>query len=259
MAALIAIATLRAIRVSPVFPTHAGLGFMVIMMNYPMTALPIPITIQTSAEAGHPLSDFQIKMIQGFAEAMARHNAVKNLTRIPLEDWDCRHFAESVLMLPFLHGVDVLDIGCGPGFPSFPLAAVRPELNVTAIDSNKKMLDFLITQATENLEVVHGRMEDVGWTEMFTTVTGRAVAPLPIQLEISAKACAVGGYVIPFRTTHDVLEGDFVSALGLELEKVETRELPDGITRVFPMYKKVKPTPEEFPRQWAMIKKHPLG
>jgi hypothetical protein len=54
------------------------------MMNYPMTALPIPITIQTSAEAGHPLSDFQIKMIQGFAEAMARHNAVKNLTRIPL-------------------------------------------------------------------------------------------------------------------------------------------------------------------------------
>jgi hypothetical protein len=38
---LIAIATLRAIRVSPVFPTHAGLGFMVFMMNEIAGALPL--------------------------------------------------------------------------------------------------------------------------------------------------------------------------------------------------------------------------
>ncbi len=95
--------------------------------------------------------------------------------------------------------------------------------------------------------------------ECFEIVTGRAVAPLPIQLEISARPCTIGGYIIPMRTPQDEFSESTAKRLGLEL--VEVRQLPlneSGVVRVFPIYKKVKATPAIYPRRWAEIKKRPL-
>ncbi|RYG69749.1 16S rRNA (guanine(527)-N(7))-methyltransferase RsmG, partial [bacterium] len=68
-------------------------------------------------------------------------NEVMNLTRVPREECWLRHFLDSLLIAPWLPGEgSLLDIGSGPGFPAWPLALARPELQVTALDSSGKML-----------------------------------------------------------------------------------------------------------------------
>lgn len=183
-----------------------------------------------------------------------------NLTRIPREEAWLRHFVDSLLFHDLIpDGASVLDIGTGPGFPSWPLACARPDLRVTALDSSGKMLGFLRSQPLENLEVVQERAEDWGVRDRFDIVTGRAVAPLPLQLELSAPPLKVGGLVVPMRTPMDDLEEPDWESLGLRPAGKHVRELPGtDVTRVFPVYKKERPTPRWAPRKWAEMKKMPL-
>ena len=62
------------------------------------------------------------------------------------------------------------------------------------------MLGFLASQPLPNLEIVQGRAEEWEAREAFDVVTGRALAPLAIQLELSAGLARIGGAVIPMRT-----------------------------------------------------------
>ena len=211
---------------------------------------------------GIALSDDQAAALDAFEEALYAHNALKNLTGIPREDAWRRHFVDSLLIHDLMpEGAGVLDVGTGPGFPAWPLALVRPDLSVTALDSNGKMLEFLRSQPLRNLVVVQVRIEDSGLREKFDVVTGRALAPFPIQMEVSAAPCRVGGVVIPMRTAKEepaILAVPF-SRLGLRLRELCRRELPGEETvRLFPVYDKVAPTPPGFPRPWAEIKRKPL-
>ncbi len=201
--------------------------------------------------------------LEQFAAELYRVNAYSNLTRIPPEEFILRHFLDSVLFHDLIpHGSLVLDIGTGPGFPAWPLALARPDLKVTAVDSSGKMLGFLRSQPLPNLAVEEVRAEEWGVRETFDVVTGRALAPLAIQLELSAQPCKVGGCVIPMRTESDLptIEALDASALSLELESIERRVLPEiDALRVFPIYRKTKPTPKQYPRKWAEIRKRPVG
>jgi 16S rRNA (guanine527-N7)-methyltransferase len=198
---------------------------------------------------------------QEFLDSLYEANQVMNLTGIDKEEAWLRHFADSLLFADLIpQGVEVLDVGSGPGFPAWPLACARPDLQVTALDSSGKMLAFLQSQPLPNLSLELGRAEDFDSREDFDIVTGRAVAPLAIQLELSAGPCRVGGAVIPMRTTGDDLRNVKTQALGLKLESEEERKLPEtDIVRVFPIYRKVKETPDRYPRRWAEIKASPLN
>jgi 16S rRNA (guanine527-N7)-methyltransferase len=198
-----------------------------------------------------------------FEEAIYRTNSVMNLTRVPKAECRLRHFVDSLLFHDLVP-IDstVLDIGTGPGFPAWPLACARPDLRVTALDSSGKMLGFLRSQVLPNLDCVETRAEEWGVRERFDVVTGRALAPLAVQLEISVAPCRVGGLIIPMRTTADLpaLESLNVKGLCLRLRDVVKRVLP-GIDaeRVFPVYEKTAETPRKYPRSWADIKRAPWG
>ena len=184
-----------------------------------------------------------------------------NLTRVPSEAAWLRHIADSLLFQDLVpQGSSILDIGTGPGFPAWPLACARPDIHVTGLDSNGKMVSFLRTQPLPNLEVVQARAEDWRDCERYGVVTGRAVAPLPIQLELSAEPCRVRGAVIPMRTSADDPLAVKLAPLGLELESIQKRTLAgSGIERVFPIYRKTKPTRSGYPRRWAEIRAKPLA
>lgn len=206
------------------------------------------------------LTEEQIAAINAFLDAMYVVNETRNLTRVTREDAWNRHILDSLLhedLIP--EGAKVLDIGTGPGFPSWPLACARPDLHITAIDSNGKMIEFLKSQPLKNLEVIQRRAEEWAKRERFDVVTGRAVAPLMIQLELSAAFAKVGGAVIPMRTESDLaILPKKVKGLGLVLESAEVRELA-GVNRVFPVYRKAGFTDSRFPRMWAEIKNNPLS
>ncbi len=172
-----------------------------------------------------------------------------------------RHILDSLLIAEFIpQGSCVLDIGTGPGFPAWPLALARPDLTVTAMDSSGKMLGFLRRHLLPNLSIEQGRAEELGLPEAFDVVTGRALAPLAIQLELSARPCRTGGIVLPMRTANDLPEIERLSeVLGLELEEVHRRTLPViDAERVFPVYRKVHKTPHGHPRPWAKMRERAL-
>lgn len=183
-----------------------------------------------------------------------------NLTRIPREEAWLRHFVDSLLFQDLvLQDAEVLDIGTGPGFPAWPLACARPDLKVVALDSNGKMLGFLRSQPLPNLEVVQERAEEWDQRERFDVVTGRAVAPLPIQLELSAPFLKVGGLLIPMRTPADNLAEPDWEVLGLRPAGLHRRRLPGtDAVRVFPLFAKESPCPSWCPRRWAEMKSNPV-
>jgi 16S rRNA (guanine527-N7)-methyltransferase len=212
---------------------------------------------------GNCLSDTQMAEFAAFEDALYSTNERMNLTRVPKERCQLLHFADSLLFQDLIAaGADVLDVGAGPGFPAWPIACARPDLRVTALDSSGKMLGFLRARALPNLVCLESRAETSGIREQFDFVTGRAVAPLPIQLELSAAPCRVGGLVVPMRTPGDIAEIERIdpAGLGLRLREVVRRVLPEvDAVRVFPVYEKVGPTPDRFPRTWAEIKRRPVG
>jgi 16S rRNA (guanine527-N7)-methyltransferase len=198
-----------------------------------------------------------LEAIAAFEEDLYAQNAVMNLTRVPREEAWLRHILDSLLIAEFIpKGAAVLDIGTGPGFPAWPLALARPDVQVTALDSSGKMLGFLRRHPLTNLTALQQRAEELLLADVFDVVTGRALAPLAIQLELSARPCRKGGIVLPMRTPNDLPEIErLASVLGLELEEVHRRTLPViDAERVFPVYRKKKRTPSGFPRPWAKMR-----
>jgi len=198
-----------------------------------------------------------------FLDDLYHANRSANLTRVPREAAMVRHVLDSLLMLDLVPvGARVLDLGTGPGFPAWPLAAARPDVQVTALDSNGKMLAFLRRHPRSNLHVVPARAEEWPTREEFDVVTGRALAPLAIQLELSAGPATVGGTVVPLRTPSDRerFAQSAAQELGLAMRESHSRRLPGtAIERWLPIFEKVAPTPDRYPRPWAEIKRRPLA
>jgi 16S rRNA (guanine527-N7)-methyltransferase len=205
------------------------------------------------------LDQSQLDAFVHYADTLYRLNEVMNLTRVPRDECEVRHFIDSLLVVEFFPAnATVLDIGTGPGLPAWPIACARRDFQVTAVDSNGKMLRVLQECPLANLRVEQARAEELRRREAFEVVTGRAVAPLSVQLEISAAWCRVGGVVVPFRTPNEDFGRDF-AMLGLSLESVEERALPHtDVVRSFPIYRKVAKTAAKYPRNWAQIKANPL-
>jgi 16S rRNA (guanine527-N7)-methyltransferase len=210
------------------------------------------------------LSEVQLDLFEAFEEALYQANEVMNLTRVAKEEAWLRHFLDSLLFVDLIpHLADVLDIGTGPGFPAWPIAVARPDVAVTALDSSGKMLGFLNSQRLSNLETVQARAETWAVREMFDVVTGRAVAPLAIQLELSAPTCRVGGELILMRTPNDDFQIPHLERLGLQPHGLVKRSLPalsgeEEIVRVFPRYLKVEPAEARYPRPWTEIQRAPF-
>lgn len=213
-------------------------------------------------ELGIELTEIQLEQFEKFEVALYEANQVMNLTRVPKEECWLRHFLDSLLISPLVpQGASVLDIGTGPGFPAWPLACARPDLRVVGLDSSGKMLGFLDRIPLPNLTTRLARAEEASFSEPFDIITGRAVAPLAVQLELSSRPCRLGGAVVPMRTRNDLAS---ISAfkgkgLGLAWERTEEQLLPGtDIVRVFPVFRKVGRTETVFPRKWAEIRRAPL-
>lgn len=190
-------------------------------------------------------------------------NEHTNLTRVAKEDAPIRHVVDSLLVLPFIPKASrVLDIGCGPGFPSWFVAWARPDCNVVAMDTTLKMQRFLGGHLRPNLLQRIQRAEEDIWRESFDVATGRALAPFGIQAELSAAWLKVGGLFVPFRTESErsLIESANIGMLGFKLRELHEVPTRDGQSmRLFPVYEKIKPTPPEYPRTWAKIKAKPLA
>lgn len=138
------------------------------------------------------LSEAHIDQCAAHYELLCRWNPRVNLTRITEPREAARfHYAESIFGARFIGDQrTILDIGSGAGFPAIPLAIVRPDVEVTALEANQKKSLFLKEAKDElglkNLKVVAARLEEFDWAgyELLTTrALDRAEVVLPAVIE----------------------------------------------------------------------------
>ena len=121
------------------------------------------------------------KLGQLYNEWNARINVV---SRKDMEHLYTRHILHSLAIAKvcqFSAGAKVVDIGCGGGFPSVPLAILFPEVEFVGVDSIGKKIRVVegVAEGAEikNLRAVNSRAEQLG--EKFDYVVSRAVTEMP--------------------------------------------------------------------------------
>lgn len=91
------------------------------------------------------------------------------------------HSLSIAAIVDFKPGADVIDIGCGGGFPGVPLAIFFPETRFHMVDSIGKKLKVVEAVAEgagiANITTQHCRAEEIK-TKKFDFAVSRAVAPL---------------------------------------------------------------------------------
>jgi 16S rRNA (guanine527-N7)-methyltransferase len=167
--------------------------------------------------------------------------------------------ARRVLLDDSLRGVDlvaqfdgaIVDVGSGGGVPGIPLAASLPHREVTLLEANGRKCDFLREWAPPNARVVHGRAEEQE-LDVFGVAVAKALAPPPVAAEWCLPLVRVdGAAVLWVGKTADVAHVARAAAqLGAELSDERDRLL---------VLRKVRPTPEGFPRRTGVARKRPLG
>ena len=204
-----------------------------------------------------------------FGEAVVEQNKVMNLTAITEPEQVAKlHLLDSISLLTLqdLRGKQVIDVGCGAGFPGVPVKIACPEAQVTLLDSLGKRMNWLeqiLPQLGVEAKCITARAEEAvtACREQYDVATSRAVARLNILLELTAPYVKVGGVVLAMKGTaaQEELEEakNAIRQLGLKLEKVAQFPV-DGTAHTVIVLRKVAPTPARFPRRYAKIKQNPL-
>ena len=152
--------------------------------------------------------DFDIKHdFSGFKEVFAEQNAKLNLISKNDEKFLFeKHIYDSLaIKLTGINmvGKKLLDIGCGGGFPSLPIAIEYPELNVVGVDSIRKKI-AAVTEIKEKLDITNfsavcDRVENLKG-QKFDIITSRAVAELSVITEYAIPLLNKDGVFIAYKS-----------------------------------------------------------
>ncbi len=231
---------------------------------------------QGAREMGLELSAEQVQAFSHYKELLLVWNEKINLTAIVEEEQIAtKHFLDSLALLSKLNVEqyeNMLDMGTGAGFPGIPLKVCCSWINVVLLDSLKKRVVFLgevIQQLGLNgISAVHGRAEEKGrekgLRENFNLVVARAVANLGILAEYCLPFVKPGGHFVAYKGPEVAAElqssGKAIELLGGSLEMIHKVKLPfAGGDRSLVVIRKIKPSPEKYPRKAGMPEKKPLG
>ncbi|MCK5177398.1 MAG: 16S rRNA (guanine(527)-N(7))-methyltransferase RsmG [Candidatus Aenigmarchaeota archaeon] len=188
-----------------------------------------------------------------------------------------KHFLDSLAIglftkeIDFNSNLNLIDIGIGGGFPGIPIMLVFPNCRLCAVDSVNKKLDFIRVLAekldiSNRVEIITERAEDLAKNpmkrEFFDIALIRAVSKMNVNAEYCLPFVKQGGYFISYKakniqneleeanTAISVLGGKVISTVNYTLAEEEERNLV--------LIKKIKPTPEKYPRKTGMPAKKPL-
>ena len=226
-----------------------------------------------AGKKGISLSDEMLLQFQLYLDFLLETNRVMNLTAIEEPcDVAIKHFLDSLLLLRAVELPEkaaFADVGTGAGFPGVPVKIARPDLSLTLIDSLQKrllFLDDLLVKLSLSGQTVHGRAEDcgreAGHRERYDVVTARAVANMSALSEYCLPLVKVGGCFIAMKSTKAREEAEAarqaVILLGGQLESVQNFLLPGDMMRTFLVVRKIRKTPEQYPRRGVKIAKKPL-
>jgi len=132
--------------------------------------------------------DFTAQQLEQFAALKELYTdwntRINVISRKDMEHFYEHHVLHSLAIaaqFEFIKDMQVMDLGCGGGFPGIPLAIMFPETNFHLVDSINKKLKVVSAIAAaiglQNLTTQHSRAEEIK-NRKFDVVVSRAVAPL---------------------------------------------------------------------------------
>lgn len=98
---------------------------------------------------------------------------------------------------------NILDIGCGGGFPCVPIAIEYPYFQITGIDSIRKKIEAINEIKTrlelKNLTTICDRVENLK-EKQYDIITSRAVADLSKIADYALPLLKKGGYFVAYKS-----------------------------------------------------------
>ena len=218
------------------------------------------------------LSDDAIPQLETYASLLLEKNKVMNLTAITEpKDVATLHLLDSAYLLTLADfaGKSVVDVGTGAGFPGMPMGILCRDASLTLLDSLGKRIDFLRDAAAalklENISCVHARAEEFAaeHRENYDVAVSRAVAALPVLSELALPLVKTNGLFLAMKSVDSDGEIDAargaIGQLGGRIERIDDYAVPcTDIRHRVVVIRKMRPTPAQFPRAFAKIKKSPL-
>ena len=148
------------------------------------------------------LNDAQLAAFERYGRLLMEKNAVMNLTAIKEPAEVARlHFLDSLALLKLadFRNKQIVDIGCGAGFPGVPLLIGEPSIRLSLLDSTAKRMQWLSDELLPALgleaECMTGRAEELieDRRERYDLCVSRAVARLNMLCELCLPYVRVGG------------------------------------------------------------------
>ena len=217
------------------------------------------------------------------SDMLIEFNSHTNVTALKTkEDIAVKHFADSLAVLKYdliKKNANVIDIGCGAGFPGLPVKMLRHDINITFVDSTAKKLKFTSSVAEKlnlsDVETCPERAEELvnkGKREKYDVAISRAVASLPVLVELVLPYVKPGGCFVAYKSSVEAdvnnkeselsksLKG--IKLLGGKVEDVLDASLIDEKDETqkhsLVVIRKISKTPVNYPRRYAQIVKKPL-
>ena len=225
---------------------------------------------QGLVDMGIEASEEAVRGMAAYGALLLEKNRTTNLTAIRDPEGVARlHFLDCAALVKTadFSGKRVIDVGSGAGFPGVPLKLLRPDMELTTVDSVGKKAEF-VREACGALgieaECLWGRVEELpGLRESFDIALSRAVAELDVLAELCLPQVKPGGLFIAMKgpdCADEVSRAGFaVRAMGGRLRDIVRYAVPGtDATHAAVVMEKIKPTPPQYPRRYAQIKKKPL-
>ena len=220
------------------------------------------------------LNNKQIEQFEQYYNLLTEYNKVINLTAITeIHEVVTKHFIDSVINYTFYKkNSTICDIGSGAGFPGIPLKIIRPDLNITLVDSLNKRINFLNTVIQQlglsNINTIHTRAQELQQfvpRETFDYTISRAVASLNILLELCIPYTKTNGQMIAFKgnnTENDIKTAqNALKTLNCNIHEIKEYKIlgnNETFTRNIIYITKEKSTDPIYPRSKNKIELKPL-
>ena len=223
-----------------------------------------------------PCTEKQAEMLFLLTERMLEVNKSLNLTAIKEENAIIlKHYVDSATISKYIpENSNLIDVGCGAGFPTLPLAIFRPDLSILALDGTAKRINYVSETAKmlglSGVTAIAARAEelanDPAYRESFDFATARAVAGMPALCELCLPFVKVGGCMIAMKAQQadeellaamnciDLCGGVLKDAVSCDLRSKNFE--CDARKLIF--IEKKKKTPRLYPRHYSKISKKPL-
>jgi 16S rRNA (guanine527-N7)-methyltransferase len=179
---------------------------------------------------GRSLAAGEMQSLLDYLVLLARWNRAYNLTAVrDPAAMVTRHLLDSLAVLPFAGQGHLLDAGTGAGLPGVPLAILRPDLQVTLLDSAGKKIRFLRQVKRQlmldNVEPVQCRLEVYRPGRPPDTVISRAFARLADFARAARPLLGAGTRLLAMKGR---LSADELADLpqGFRVERVEKLAVP---------------------------------